>query len=237
MPTADSRVTRKEAATILGVSWRHVGNLVRQGRLMPIDRGFSGEDLFRVEEVYALLELKTRRLDLADTSNLAMQAHAMSRSTLDRLDKLCHLLGLTVNRLSYNEDSVHHLYMKATDRLQSNLSDIETGELMDWAATFQAIDESYLRVVADYTLSAEPWYVFMELAHQIILQQNTHESRDPNTTFAYNCVNVSRKHLRHVSYFYIRIRNGVDAAEVAVDDNEVDDEIIGQLYPAPIGPT
>lgn len=237
MPRADGLLVQGEVAEILSISRRHICNLVRQGRLLPVDRGFRGEDLFRAEEVYALLEMKNRRLDLADTANLAVQAHALSRSMLSRLDKLCQMFGLTVNRLSHDEDAVYHLHLKVRDTTATDLSELRTGALMEWASTLQAIDESYLRIVEEFTLDADPWSSYLVLANEIMRQRRANTTVDTNTVFAYNCVDSARKHLRHVSYFYIRIKHGADVADKAVTEADVDEEIIGQLYPGTVGPS
>ena len=233
MHQSDSLITRQQAAEILGVTVRHLRNLVREGTILPADIGKGSAELFRAEEVYALTQLRGRRLNLADTARMAMQAHATARATQQRLDKLCHLLGFGVNRLSYEDESVHALHAKVQHALSSDLSTIETGELMDWAATFHGIDESYLRIVENYTNDREPWSTYLALANEVMKYSNL--SEEVNTRFAFSCLDSARKHLRHVAYFYVRTTHGAKVANVAFD-NTVDDEIIGQLYPMQIGP-
>jgi DNA-binding transcriptional MerR regulator/flavin-binding protein dodecin len=233
MQQSDDLITRQQAAEILGVTVRHLRNLVRQGTILPADTGKGGTELFRAEEVYALTQLRGRRLDLADTARMAMQAHATARATQQRLDKLCRLLGFDVNRLSYEDEAVHALHAKVQHALTSDLAAVETGELMDWAATFHGIDESYLRVVEDYTSDDEPWDSYLALANA--LMKYTGSSEEVNTRFAFACLDSARKHLRHVSYFYVRTTRGVKTANAAFEES-VDDEIIGQLYPMQVGP-
>lgn len=233
MQQSDSLITRQQAAEILGVTVRHLRKLVREGTILPADTGKGRIDLFRIEEVYALAQLRGQRLNLADTARMAVQAHATARAAQQRLDKLCHLLGFGVNRLSYEDDAVHALHAKVQYALTSDLASAETGELMDWAATFHSIDESYLRIIENYTNDSEPWSSYLALSNALMKHSNL--SEEMNMRFAFSCLDSARKHLRHVSYFYVRTTYGAKAANAAFEET-VDDEVIGQLYPMQLGP-
>jgi hypothetical protein len=234
MRPLDGLITRQQAAEILGVTLRHMHNLVRQGKILPADTGSPDTDVFREEEVYALAQSRTKQLDVADAANLAIQAHATARAAQQRLDKLCHLLGFGVNRLNYEDEAVHALYVKVRDTRVSELAAMQTGAIMDWAATFHGIDESYLRIVENYTLDDAPWSSYLELANEIMRYSPLAD--EVNTRFAFACLDSARKHLRHVAYFYVRTKLGAETADVIFTEG-VDDEIIGQLYPMQIGPT
>lgn len=234
MHRSDGLLTRQETAEALGITIRHLYNVVRQGRLIPVDTGDTKEELFREEEVHALVQARTRQVDLPGAIGLALQAHATARATQQRLDKLCHLLGFGVNRLNYEEEAVHCLHLKVRDTKHGGVADLETGAIMEWASIFHGIDESYLRIVEDYTLDVSPWSSYLELANEIMKYAS--QATEMNTRFAFSCLDSARKHLRHVAYFYVRTKLGQDVAQMAFDET-VDDEIIGQLYPLPIGPT
>lgn len=234
MPREDGLLYRHEVAEILQVTVRHTHSLSRTGRLLPADRGARGDDLFRPEEVYALQSVRAKRLDLPDVASMALQAHALSRSLQQRMDKLCRLMGLEINRLSYEEDSVHALHLRVLEHVKNTPQNVESGAMMDWASVLHAIDESYLRVVEDYTLNEEPWSPYLQLAHALVLGGKV--KRDVNEQFAYACLESARKHLRHVAYFYVHTKRGAQVAKAAFT-HDVDDEIIGQLYPMRIGPS
>lgn len=234
MHTLDGLITRQQTAEILNISVRHLQNLVRQGKILPVDAGANQADLFREEEVRALEQARTRHLDLAGVAGLALQAHATARATQQRLDTLCHLLGFGVNRLSYEDESVHSLHLKALDTRTENLASMQTGAIMEWASIFHGIDESYLRIVENYTADNAPWGPYLDLANELMRYAPLAE--ETNTRFAFSCLDSARKHLRHVAYFYVRTKLGPEVAELAFDST-VDDEIIGQLYPIPIGPS
>ncbi len=167
-------------------------------------------------------------MDLPKTSNMAMQAHCLSRSTAERLDKLCRFLGLENNRLPYDEDSVVALHCKALDLLDEKDITLETEAILEWATALNAFDESYLRVVVQHTFSKEPWAPYLQLANVLMARQPA--SSENNVRFAYACLDSARKHLRYVAYFYARAAQGVRAADEAFADT-VDDEIVAQLYP------
>jgi len=189
--------------------------------------------MFREEEVHALARVRTQQLSLPDIAALAVQAQATARSTQQRLDKLCHLLGVGVNRLSYDDDSVHALHLKVRDTRAGDLASMQTGAIMEWATTFHSIDESYLRVVENYTSDDSPWHSYLDLANE--LMRYAPLASEMNTRFAFACLDSARKHLRHVAYFYVHTKLGSDTAKVMFTET-VDDEIIGQLYPIQIGP-
>lgn len=225
----DTHVPFNEAAKMLGVSGRQLRYMVRQGRILPVPGRTKGEPmLFRLEELHALLDLKDRRVDLATIAGLATQAHCLGRSAIERLDKLCQFLGLENNRLPDDEDHVMSLHMRAQDTLPRDLSSLEPSVVMFWASTFNAIDESYLRAIEKHIEDPEPWGTYLALACAIMEQQPT--SADSNMKFAYACLDSARKHLRHAAYFFLRARNGTRVANAAFND-EVDEEIIGQLHP------
>lgn len=221
----EDRVGLDEAAKLLGVSTRQVRYMVRQGRILPVP---GDALLFRLEDVNALLELRLRRMDLPATTGLAMQAHCLSRSTSDRLDKLYRFLGLENNRLLYDEDHVVALYFKAKDVLEEDLSKLENEAVLEWATTFNAIDESYLRMVEQHTFNETPWEPYLSLAHAIMEQRAGNESSNAN--FAYACLDSGRRHLRFVAYFFVRNKNGAKVADASFEEG-ADEEVIAQLYP------
>lgn len=231
MTGSDGLITQTEAAEILGVTRRHLYNIVRQGRLFPVDTGSrTSEMLFRVEEVYAMLELKTRRLDLADTTNLAVQAHALSRSTKRQLEKLCQLMGLETHKLDHHEDAMYSLYSRAVHAAAEPLENASGATISEWAASLNAIDESYLRLLEAYTLDQNPWAPFLALANSLMLLMPESVAGDLDLKFAYTCLDYARKHLRHVAYFYVHTKLGESVAKDTFGIN-VDDEVIAQMFP------
>jgi len=196
----NEELTHLQTAEVLGITARQLYNIVRQGRLFPINRSARQAEMrFRAEEVYALLSVKDRRLDLADTTNLAVQAHALSRSTMRRLDRLVRFMGLEINRLDYNEDAVYHLHTKVLRSLKEDLSELTAEEVLEWATTLNAIDESYLRIIESYTLDSSPWSKYLALANAVFDQTPVSVIKAVGSSTAYACLDFARKNLRRTA--------------------------------------
>lgn len=230
----DGLLTHREAAKALDVTEHHLRHLVRQGYLKPARQGRRVRDsLYRPEEVNALLELRLRRIDLPTVATMALQAQAVSRSIENKLSQICRLLGLENNRLKYDEDSVYNLHVRVNATLTEDLTTMRTGAILEWATVFNSFDEEYLRVLEHFTLDDKPWGVYLELANK--LMANRSQEADSNLGFAYACLDTARRNLRNVSYFYALARRGQRVANEFFAKNEIDEEIITQLYPRRIG--
>jgi excisionase family DNA binding protein len=226
----DGLLTFEETAQQLDVSRRHLGHMMRQGYIRPAKVGrHRSESLFRPEDVNALLELRRHGVDLPKLANVAFQARNLSLSNAAKLEKLCAFLGLENNRLRTDEDSIFLLHMKTQDTLKLQLSDFHAAAVMEWASTFNAFDEAYLQVVEDFTSDQHPWAAYLDLANKMMAYQNT--KPETNLRFAYACLDSARRHLRHVSYFYVMTRSGERLANDLFVKEAVDDEIIAQLHP------
>lgn len=223
-------LTYAETAEQLDVTSRHLGHMMRQGYIRPAKVGRHRSDIrFRPEDVNAVLELRRRGINLAKLATVATQAHNLSLSTAAKLEKLCAFLGLENNRLRTDEDSVFMLHMKARDTLTLELSDMHASGVLEWASTFNAFDETYLQTIEEFTLDPQPWTTYLELANKLMNNQN--EKSEVNLRFSYTCLDAARRHLRHVSYFYVVSRSGVRLANDLFIRDAVDDEVIAQLHP------
>lgn len=223
-------LTFTQTAAQLDVTPRHLGHMVRQGFIRPAKIGRHRRDwLFRPEEVNGLLELRQKGGGLPKLATLAVQARALSLSNAAKLEKICAFLGLENNRLRTDEDSIFMLHLKAQETLKSDLSEAHAAAIMDWASTFNAFDEAYLQLVADFTNDGSPWEVYLELANKFMLQQS--DKHETNLKFAYVCLDAARRHLRHVSYFYVMVKLGERVANETFVKSAVDEEIIAQLHP------
>lgn len=219
-----------QTAELLDVTLRHLSHMVRQGYIRPakVARHLR-KSLFRPEDVNAVLELRRRGVDLPTLANVAYQARNLSLNNAAKLEKLCAFLGLENNRLRTDEDSVFMLHMKTMDTLKSQLSDLRASAIMEWASTFNGIDEGYLELLEGFTHDPNPWGLYLGLANKMMAQQN--ERPEANLKFAYSCLDSARRHLRHVSYFYVMTRSGERVANTLFVKDQVDDEIIAQLHP------
>lgn len=223
-------LTFAQTAEQLKVTRRHLGHMVRRGYIQPAKVGrYRKDSRFRQEDVNAVLAMRRRGIDLPKLAHIAAQAHSLSLSNAAKLDKLCAFLGLENNRLQTDDESVFMLHMKAHDTLKLQLSDLHASAVMEWASTFNGFDEAYLQIIEGYTNDQSPWSLYLELANRMMAEQNT--KPEANLKFAYACLDAARRHLRHVSYFYVMNRMGERVANELFVSSAVDDEIIAQLHP------
>lgn len=223
-------LTHVAAAKQLGVTPRWLSTLVRQGKLRPVQRGRRVTDsLYDPADLRAILELRTRSMDLPSVAHLARQAAAVSTSVADRLAMLCQLLGLDSCRLSYEQESMFQLHARACDLLRSDASRVTADQVLEWASVLNSVDEAYLRLLEDVTDYASPWELYLQLANHLLDQPS--QLRDVSLPFAYSCLDAARKSLRHVAYFYVLTRRGQQVANNLFIDKAVTDEVISQLYP------
>lgn len=229
----DGRVTHAEAAEILDVTERHLRHMVRQGIIKPVKLGSStAGHLYAAEEVNAILEARLSSTSLPAVARTALQAQALSRSISGKLDIICRFLGLENNRLSYDEEAVRGLLVRVQETLKEDFSELRSGAIVEWAATFNSFDEPYLQVVADILKTDNPWVPYLALANDLMVKRSRVE--DSNLTFAYACLDAARRNLRHVAYFYVLAKHGIRTANNLFTKDAVNDEIIAQLYPTTV---
>ena len=234
MPQPDGLLTHDETAAQLGVTVRHLSNIVRQGRLLPAGTDTRGRYVYRPDEVYSLLQLKVERMDLPTVTRTAVQALNLARSLSGKLEKLCSYFGLEIGRLSTEEDSMHALHLRAINTAKDpDLSECTDSFIVDWAYILNAIDEPYLRALSVYTMDFEPWVPYMGVATNLHKQMPASALSNSDLRFAYACLDNSRKNLRNVAYFYARTMVGAVEANDAFSD-DVDEEVIAHMFPADI---
>ncbi len=226
----DGLISFAEAAARLDVTHAHLGHMVRQGYLRPAKIGRNKHHhLFRQEDVNAVLTMRRRGVDLPKLAVATMQAHSLSLSNAAKLEKICAFLGLENNRLRTDEDSIFTLHLKTVETLKTDLYRTTPAAVLEWASTFNAIDEGYLQLLETFTNDPHPWCAYLDLANAMMTRQNPGPAT--NLDFAYGCLDAARRHLRHVSYFFVMVRSGERVANKAFIKAELDDEIIAQLHP------
>lgn len=228
-------VKHTAAAKLLGISKGHLRKLANSGQIFPAKCASHCEEArYRPEEVYALLELRGRRLHMPSIATMALQAQALGRTTAKRLDRLCQFLGIENNRLKHDEESIFNLHMRVRETLKEDLTTMRTGALIEWAAIFNSFDEAYLGLIEHYTLNENPWDLYLQLANDLMLYRNP--TVDTNLNFSYACLDAARRSLRHVAYFYTSTKHGYKMADALFTKEAVTEEIIAQLYPRTIEP-
>jgi hypothetical protein len=129
------------------------------------------------------------------------------------------------------EDDVRSTYRKVKEAVGWSFHDhLNVNELVEWAQLLTGMDENYFRLVKEYVGDQEPWRPFFDLAQKLMEAAPAERmNRDRDLTIAYGMVDSARRHIRHVSYFYILLANGRLKADSIFPEGDVDDEIIGHL--------
>jgi hypothetical protein len=206
---------------------------VNQGYIFPAETSFyRKEPRYNEAEVYALLELRMRRLDMPSVAAMALRAQAASRTAGDRLAQICNLLGINDTKLGTDEESIFDLYVRVRAATREDHGTWETGAVMEWAATLNTIDEAYLELLAHHTMGDSPWEYFLLLANKVMLHRGT--ATDANLDFAFSCMDAARRNLRCVAYFYVLRRHGHRIANKTFSKDEATNAVIAQLYPQAI---
>ena len=230
MRTTQDLISHNETAKKLGITPRWLTGLVRQGAILPAQKGGKIQDnLYRPAEVNALRELRRQAVDLPSVAGMAVQARSLSQATAARLDMLCRFLGITSTRLSIEEEDMFQLHLRAVRALQGDFYALRANDVIDWATTLGAIDEAYLGAVEYATETRSPWAIYLQLANE--LAQKRSMEADSDLSLAYACLDSSRRSLRHVAYFYVLSRDGKRQANRMFTDHEGIDEVIAQLFP------
>lgn len=192
-----------EAARVLGVSVRQVNNMKQQGLLS------TAADGFYANEVYALKEIRRRKLSLTDVAMMAQRADISARRTERVMRQLLDTFDFGRSLISLEKDDVLAFHTRVEDELLllGGLNNVK--EVADWACKFNAIGEEYFEVVALYTGSDEPWRPYAELAAKLLKEAPREELRIDNALrLAYECLHKARKDMNIAGFNYARKRYG-----------------------------
>lgn len=226
-------ITSEEAAELLNVHVSMIHKMSTTGLLSPVMlRGNKRvQRFYRRSEIAAVASLQLMKLDLSTAANIAIRALAQAQTNERRLEEVRALLGLTGGTLSLREQEVVALHIKVQDDLNAGRASAE--EVRDWAKIFLSISEEYLKVVAHHTAAEEPWKAYMLLGDKLSEEAPRGMfSTDKMLEASYSLLEASRKHLRQVSYFYVRNNDGRSAASAQFPgvNGDIDEVLIGLLF-------
>lgn len=207
-----------EAREHLGGRKEYIDRLINQKILIPV-YGKQRLPMFRRETVERLAELREAnrglRFDLPEVAIVAEEAQVRSLRTEKRLQELERFIGMDSVELALDEKKVQRLHQRAKEAKDAELT---AGLLIEWAHIIQAIDEHYLCLTERYTGSPSPWFAYYDLINHLIKSVSPDQSGNLAMKFARSLAKLARKHLRQVTYFYIRDRHSVQKAEEAVPE-------------------
>lgn len=227
----DDLIDVREAAKLLEVTTRTIENMVKSGMLTPVFKQPPKEKVqrfFSLSEVAAVANLKSMKIDVATTANMAIRALTLAQSTQRQLEDITALLGFDSRSLPIDEVEIVALQIRIQEALER--VDLMTAvEVKEWAKIFLNVTEEYLRLVAQYVKDERPWKGFLLLAEKI--GQEEHKNGDQLLLAAHAFMETARKHLRQVAYFYARVQEGRHpAARIIPKATGIDEDLISLLF-------
>jgi len=229
MGRSEHLVSHNRAARLLGISRKWMSHLVFVNAIVPaVDNGTAASSKYKKDEILAYREGHARR-STRDATSTAELALSISRTVKDRLEALCKTLGLDGRVLSFDEEDMYRLHVKVQKALHVKRITFKARAILEWASIFQAMDETYLRRVAQLASTAEPWQYYLLLATKLHAISAVEETA--NMAFAHACMEAARKNLRNVAYFYVHSQLGANVANRTFMDGEIVDDVISHLFP------
>jgi hypothetical protein len=215
-------LTSDEAAAMLEVSTQTLFGMVKSGILRaeyPDGKCLNSQVLFHPDEVEAVMEIRGKRLDLAQVATMARQAYVASRQTERVVKRFMDLAGMNAPMLSYKDADVYALHVRVEDALLADVSEMSAYEIMEWAKIFYAVGEEYLMLIRVVAEDEEPWRKLLELSTKLCAEAPIGRigvEADLKSAFAH--LSLARRNMRNVAYFYVRSQHGKQIAGRAFPD-------------------
>jgi len=196
----------EEAKEVLGVSVRQVQKFVREGVLRR-----NSDGLLREEEVYALSELRSRDLDLAEVAMMAKQAVLRVGMLERQLEALTSAFGILQTPPGTDEADILELYERAGYVLRPKSKDEEREpdsieEIMYWASVFGFMSEEYLMSLEACTADPNSWRRLMTVGAKLSEGAGRAEKmKDIELRLAIGVLEMNRQNLRNAVILYLKV--------------------------------
>lgn len=234
-PLAMNLLTPVEAAKILNVSVRAFNQMVRKGFITPVfpeGRKWNGKRLYHEQDIADLIEVHAQKWDLATTTALAKQALVRTRQLERSVNSLMNVIGANMKPLSLKPRDITKLYLEIEHELHQ-LDPYTAEEILRWAHVFYAMGEEYLWCIEQEIEDPEPWKKPLLLAEKLMEElPRDHCKINRELEIAYQILDMARRNMRNVSYFYIRHRKSQRAAHKAFPalEGDIHEEILSFAY-------
>jgi hypothetical protein len=202
-------VTRHEAAELMGVHVDTVTKWTLRGRL--VSETFRGASQGRPQVYYLrchimeVLAAMDDGNDVCRTRDLAIRALAISSSNERRLIEIYDAMGLGVEPLARDPDSMHELYASTYETPYApQLRAVQWVRF--WASSFFAMETNYLHLASEVAHNPDIWLHYVNFADLIEKRARNlveHDLRsDPELAHAYNYLSAAKKHLVYQGFAY-----------------------------------
>lgn len=230
----DNLLTTEEAARMLGVPLQLFRRL-RRKKLVKSVKTTGPQCYFHPADIMAMQPLLDDRRDLAGVEEMALQAYAMASRVERQMKDWAELQGPTLPRLSTTRPAVLSLQLLVKQELKADHSSFPAEHVIEWARTFLAVDEEQLVLAAYFTGEYEPWRPMLELADRMVSAAPRHVFHScKDLQVAYGYLEVARKNLRQVAYFFCRKEYGPSIADRLFTEphSEISRIVYSLLYPS-----
>jgi len=198
-----------EAAQILGVLPRAVRVMVRDGLLLtaPVVRKPVHLLRFRRADVLLLADIRKQGTSYGQVVAMAQHASVTARRLETLVQRLLVLIGADLPVLDHTPEGALEVYRKA-ERALTALT-YETDDVVTWSRAFLGMGPEGLEAAGTAARTEEPWLVFTDLAHRIVMYCADHrKTRSLEDTALMQYLSMSARELRKSAFLCIQRRYG-----------------------------
>ena len=230
-----NHLTPAEAAKILNVTVRAFNHMVREGFIspeFPEGRKWNGKRLYREQDIADLLEVRAQKWDFVSTVAIAKQALVRTRQLERSVQSLMDVIGANMKPLSLKPRDITQLYLQIEEEIH-RLDPYVPKEILRWAHVFYAMGEEYLWYIEQEIEDPEPWKKPLLLAEKLMEELPRDRCKiDRELEIAYQILDMARRNMRNVAYFYIRHRKSQRAAhkEFPALEGDISEEILSFAF-------
>lgn len=161
-------------------------------------------NLYDPNEVHQLKEIRASNLSFTEVAARAARAEMAAYRLERQVNQLLSVIGANIPSADIRKDAVVALHTRVQDEVSSKrIAGVE--DLMFWAQTFQSLSEEYFHVVAKEFETEEPWVPYLELSNNLLRHAPYDQLRnDLELSTAYNFLEMARRGMRQVMFFYVR---------------------------------
>lgn len=200
----DEILSTEQAADILGIDSRLVRSYIWRGVLKRV-HGKGKNIHVLLSDVASLASVLSTRFDFARVAQTAMKALVTTSHVALRLRRIEAMLGIDSSFLDTSEEAVVAFYCECVDIIGDYTQDMPADEVLNWAYKLSNITEEYISATILHTGDQEPWQAFLSAAQKLYEAAPRERFRyRKDLEVAYGYVAAARRHLRQVTYFYLR---------------------------------
>lgn len=161
-------------------------------------------NMYDPNEVHQLKKIREEGMSIPEIAARAARAEMTAYRLERQVTQLLSVIGADIPSADLAPEAVVALHLKIEDAAKSaDFADV--GDIMFWARTFQSLSEQYFHVVSKQFETEEPWRPYLELSNKLLKGAPFAALKtDVELAIAYNYLELARRNLRQVMFFYVR---------------------------------